>query len=163
MPHIRGIVTTQRLLACGEGPRMSAGRGAGSGEWTAGPGRELLRSVRSEGAHSAFPEVGRAGAGRGDGLISWESDAGSHAGFAQVDGPVGRLGWRGLWWTWWVLPLTCSALVEAHQHRGSSGCPGHAELDRGVRFPHTRCVVSIVFFTSLLHIRTVRNMTGVCT
>lgn len=64
-------MTTQRLLACGEGPRMSAGRGAGSGEWTAGPGRELLRSVRSEGAHSAFPEVGRAGAGRGSGHGRW--------------------------------------------------------------------------------------------
>lgn len=89
-------MTIQRLLACGEGPRVSAGPWG----WLRGSGRqaqgsELLQSTRSEGAHSAFLESGQAGAvGMGDGLISWESDAGSHARFAQADGPVGRLGWE---------------------------------------------------------------------
>lgn len=63
-------MTIQRLLACGEGPRMSAGLWG----WLGGSGRQaqgsaLLRSIKSEGAHSAFLEIGQAGAvGRDSGL-----------------------------------------------------------------------------------------------
>lgn len=57
----------------------------------------------------------------GDGLISWESDTGSRAGFAQVDGPVGLHGWERAMVDMVGPAVSCLAHVEVHQHRGAPG------------------------------------------
>lgn len=140
MPHSRGIVTIQRLLAWGEGPRVSAGpwgRLWGSGRQAQGSGLLVQRPGRAR----QEQWVGR-GVGTGERPISWERDAGSHACLLRRTVPW-LVGWQRAVVDMVVLPLTCSAHLEVRQPRGAQGYPGPAELDRGARFPHALSVCGV--------------------
>lgn len=109
-------------------------------------GRELLQSIWSEGAHSAFLEMGRHGQA---GQWAWAMADFLGGMLAHMPGllrlmvpwlaQVGE-GWGGHGGSCLSAHGHPSDHVEEHQHQGSSECPGHAELERGVRSPQTLCV-----------------------